>query len=81
MVALSTSRLPKRTKRYLMGVGYVEEREMPPTPIPACGEWIPPGAPAPGCRGLRKDTALPRRDSSLCWGEGAHQPGGGSLGV
>lgn len=49
MVALSTSRLPKDKPRYLMGVGYVEERgDAAPTYPPV--EWIP-GNPCPRVSG------------------------------
>lgn len=76
MVALSTAALPKDKPRYLMGVGYVEEREMPPTPIPACGEWIPRTLPL-GCRDCGKDTALPRRGLSPLLGVRVPMLGGG----
>lgn len=51
MVALSTSRLPKDKPRYLMGVGYVEERgdAAHPPSLPVGSGFL--GTPAPGVSG------------------------------
>lgn len=72
MVALSTSRLPKDKPRYLMGVGYVEERG----DSPAYGEGIP-GNPCLWGSGRGKDIALLGRELRRTW----PSAGGGSEGA
>lgn len=79
MVALSTSRLPKDKPRYLMGVGYVEERG-DAAPHPPVGNGFL-GTPAPGCRGAGKDTALSGRELSPLLGLRVPMLGGGPGGV
>ena len=66
MVALSTSRLPKDKPRYLMGVGYVEERgDDAPHPPVGSDSWepLPRGV---GERG-RTQPCL-GGNLALCWG-------------
>ena len=81
MVALSTSRLPKDKPRYLMGVGYVEERGDAAHPHPSLwgvDSWepLPPGV---GTR-ERHSPAWEGTEPSA-GGEGAHVGRRGALGM